>query len=60
MRGITGEARVQIIDLNGRIVLEETDIMDGQELSIQDLDRAVYLVSIEDEIGRQVIRLVKR
>lgn len=58
--GIAGEANVKIIDLNGRIVTEQMSIIDGQEISIQDLDKSVYLVSIEDEVGRQVVRLVKR
>lgn len=60
MRGITGKAHLQIIDLNGRIVAEENDFTDGHEISIQELDNSIYLVSIEDEIGNQVIRLVKR
>lgn len=60
VKGITGSANVQIFDLNGRLVAEETNFKDGQEISIQNLDNAVYLVSVEDEIGKQVIRLVKR
>lgn len=60
LKGIAGSGAVQIIDLNGRIVLAENDLIDGQEISIEGLDTAVYLVSVEDENGKHVIRLVKR
>ena len=60
VRGISGQANVVIYDLNGRVVTSETNFMDGQEISISHLDNAIYLVSIEDEVGRQVLRLVKR
>ncbi len=59
-QGIKGNAHVQIIDINGRIVTEETNILNGKEISIQHLENSIYFVSIEDEMGKQVIRLVKK
>lgn len=60
INGIAGQAEVSVFDLNGRMVLNATKFSDGDEFSIEALDNAVYLITVEDENGKHVIRLVKR
>ena len=60
VNGIAGQAEVSVFDLNGRMFLNATNFSEGDEFSIEELENAVYLITVEDENGKQVIRLVKR
>ncbi|MDG1331011.1 MAG: T9SS type A sorting domain-containing protein [Crocinitomicaceae bacterium] len=59
-RGIVGQANLNILDLNGRLVLSDQDIDDNRSIDISFLDTAVYLIQISNESGTQTIRMIKK
>lgn len=58
-KGIAGNSELEIVDLNGRIVLSQHNITDEITVHIPHLVNSIYFLQIKDENGTHVLRLLK-
>lgn len=49
--GIIGEAQIEIIDLSGKKVISQTNILNGTEISTEHIEKGMYTVLLHDAIG---------
>ena len=51
---------VQLIDLNGRVIKQETISGESYQLNLDTLPQAVYILEITSEKGKQSVKVVKK
>ncbi len=50
--------QIQLVDLSGKLINQETFISSSYELQVNDLAKGVYLVHVSDNESTQVQKLV--
>jgi hypothetical protein len=58
--GLEGDSEVRILDLNGRLILQENNTGDHVKLDLSMLDPAIYLVHVNSNNKRWVYKVIKQ